>query len=236
MRTLPVLALGLLLAAGPALAQIPVMPRPDDEVTLDLLREGHVETQNAKVLVGIDVAGAGGELTETRARLRQILSGLATGPTWRFTRFDRVVDPAGLERWRVTAEARLPEKDLGGLNEKVKAASKPGLQVRVAQIDFTPTLSEREAGFAGLRADIYGAVKDEIARLKQVFPDRDYRVKSIQFRKDEGPVPMRAMAAMAPSPRAIAPEQADAGTVEPGPTVVRRIELAATVVLGYQPH
>jgi hypothetical protein len=219
--------------ARPAGAQV-LQPRPDDEVTLDLVREGHVETATAKVTIGFELAGSGNELTETRAKLRQILSGLAQAPAWRFTRFDRIVDPAGLERWRVSAEARLSEKELGGLPDKVKAASKPGLQLRVAQVDFTPTLAEREAGFADLRGEIYAAVKAEVARLKQVFPERDYRVKQIQFSKGEAPVTMRAMA-MAPAPKTLSPEQADSVGAEPGPTVARRIELAATVVLGYQP-
>lgn len=225
------LALLVLAAMAPAArAQIPP-PRPDDEITLSLRAEGFVETGTALVTMAFDTALEGAGVATMRDRLNEVLGGFAKNSEWRFTRFDRVVDPAGLERWRVEAEARLPEGDLAGLADKAKAASRPGIQVRLAGIDFTPTLDEREAGFAKLRAEIYAQAEAELARLKAAIADRPYRIKRVNFQIDgqpPRPVPLPGMlraepqaAQMAQAPQSFAAE----------PSVARHIALTALVTL-----
>jgi hypothetical protein len=219
-----------LLLAAPAQAQVPP-PRPDDEISLTLRAEGFVETDTARVSVAFDTALEGAGLAAMRDRLKAVLDGLASGAEWRFIRFDRVVDPAGLERWRVEAEARLPETALAGLADKAREASKPGLQVRLAAIDFTPTLEERQAGYAKLRAQLYGEAEAELARIKSAIPDRPYRIKRVTFQEDgqpPRPIPLGAQmraepqaAAMAQAPQAFAAE----------PSVARHIALTALVTL-----
>lgn len=197
------------------------------EITMELFTEGFVEPQSARVTIAFDLAQDGAGQGDARGRLHQILSALTPNlpnVAWRFTRFERLVDPAGLERWHMLAEARLPEKELGGLADKVKNASKPGLQARVAAVDFSPTVAEQEVAFAGLRGNLYGDIQGELNRLKTAFPDRAYGVKSITFHRLEGP-------AVAPPPqRALTPEQAEQ-PVEAGPAISRHLGLSATVVL-----
>jgi len=226
-----VLLVFLLLAVpAPAPAQVPP-PRPDDEISLTLRAEGFVETGTARVSVAFDTALEGAGLAAMRDRLKEVLESLASGAEWRFTRFDRVVDPAGLERWRVEAEARLPETALAGLADKAQQASKPGIQARLAAIDFTPTLEERQAGYAKLRAQLYGEAEAELARLKSAIPDRPYRIKRVNFQEDgqpPRPIPLAAQmraepqaAQMAQAPQAFAAE----------PSVARHIALTALVTL-----
>src|SRR5258706_11877012 len=96
---LAALLVALLPPLAGAQAQVPP-PRPDDEITLSLRAEGFVETGTALVTVGFDTALEGAGLAAMRDRLKEVLTGFAKDAEWRFTRFDRVVDPAGLERWR----------------------------------------------------------------------------------------------------------------------------------------
>ena len=220
----------LLLATLPSLAfaQMPP-PRPDDEITLTLHTEGFVETGTALVRIGFDTALEGTALSDMRDKLKQVLAGFANDADWRFTEFDRVVDPAGLERWRIAAEARLPEAALAGLADKAKAASRPGIQVRLAGIDFTPTVAEREAGYAKLRAEIYGEAEAELARLKSAMADRPYRIKRVNF-QPEGqpprPVPLPALRAEAQA------QPADGkAAFAADPAVARHIALTAIVTL-----
>ena len=217
----------LLASLAPARAQIPP-PRPDDEVTLTLHAEGFVETGTALVRVAFDTALEGAGVAQMRERLKEVLARLADQADWRFTRFDRVVDPAGLERWRVEAEARLPESLLAGLADKAKAGSRPGIQARIAGIDFTPTLAEREAGYAKLRASLYGEAEAELARLKAAVSDRAYRIKRVAFSAEgEPPRPLPLPGgAMRAEQMAQAPQQSSAE-----PSVARHIALTALVTL-----
>ena len=103
-----------------------------------------------------DAAATGTDAGTQRADLLKAIDGLAPDVEWRIVSFDRSTDQAGLERWRAVAKARLAENALGGLAEKARQASRPGLQLRISSIEFTPTLGETEAVRARLRDEIYG--------------------------------------------------------------------------------
>jgi len=181
MRVLPPLALclPLLLLTSPVSAQVP--PPVMDQVVLDLTAEDWVGTETARVTVSADAAATGADAGSQRADLLKAVDGLAPDADWRVVGFDRSTDQAGLERWRAVAEARLAETALGGLADKARQASRPGLQLRVASIEFTPTLGETEAARARLRAEIYGKAASELKALEQSFPGRKFRMGNIDF-------------------------------------------------------
>lgn len=232
-RLLALFMLATLLLSVPLAAQAQPAGRhgpADDEIVLRLEAEGWVETQTAKLIVAIDMALQSGEIADARAQVNDTLGGLVAGVDWRTTRFSRQMDSAGLERWQVVAEARVPEAKLAGVHDKAKNASKPGLSVRVADIDFTPTLAEHTAVESALRAELYRQTKEELARLADIFPDRDYRVRMIDFQAAGLPSPRPAMMV-----RGMASESASAMKDQAGGeglSVSRRIVQSATVILG----
>lgn len=229
---LPALAAVFLLTAAVPAALAQPMGRTgpaDDEIVLRLEAEGWVETQTAKLIVAIDMALQGGEVADARAQVTETLGGLVAEVDWRTTRFSRQMDSAGLERWQVIAEARVPEAKLAGVHDKAKTASKPGLSVRIADIDFTPTLAEHTAVEAQLRAELYRQTKEELARLAGIFPDRPYRVRMIDFQSDCMP-PRPAMMVRGMTAQS-APAMKDQAGGE-GLSVSRRIVQTATVILG----
>jgi hypothetical protein len=206
MRVVPPLAvcLPLLLLASPVWAQVP--PPVMDQVVLDLTAEDWVGTETARVTVSADAAATGTDAGTQRADLLKAIDGLAPDADWRIVSFDRSTDQAGLERWRAVTEARLAENALGGLAEKARQASRPGLQLRISSIEFTPTLGETEAVRARLRDEIYGKAASELKALEQNFPGRKFRMSNIDF-MDQPPMPyarktredMQPMATAAPA-------------------------------------
>jgi hypothetical protein len=185
-RTLSSLALPIALClplvfGTPAAAQIiaPTM----DQVVLDLTAEDWVGTDTARVSIVADAAasGQGSDSGGQRDDLLKSVGALVPNADWRIVQFDRSTDQAGLERRRAVIEARLPESALGGLADKAKQASRPGLQLRIGAIEFTPTLAETETVRARLRAEIYGKAAAELKSLEQNFPDRSFRMGNIDF-------------------------------------------------------
>lgn len=225
-----IVALALLTASAialPAAAQ-PVMPiQQRDEIVLNLSAEGWVETKTARVVAVADVAIAAETRSAVRNRMIDALKKLSPEADWRISQFTRNQDPAGLERWRVTAEARLPEAALGGLDERAKQQSQPGLQLRIQAIQFTPTLEEREATLADLRDQIYEQAKAEADRVAKLWPERNFRVARIEI---GGPVsrPMPRMAQEFNSVQAAAPADAGGGDAV---SVAQKLTLQATVTL-----
>jgi hypothetical protein len=184
--TMSAALLTLPLAAAPALAQSAPMvvgrAPVSDNVTLNLSVEEWVKTETARVTLVVDAASNGAENSGTlRADILKAVAGVADKAEWRITRMDQQSDSAGLERWQAELEARLPESQLATLADRTKKASRPGLQVRVGNVAFEPTLVEREAARAKLREQIYAKVNEEMKRLKAAFPSRDYRVGQINF-------------------------------------------------------
>jgi predicted secreted protein len=201
----------LLLALIPAFASADVNPKPDDEVSLNLTSEEWVVTKTARVVIQVNAAVSSSNAGSTRDAMLASVKQMAEGE-WRITSFNRSPSQNGLENWYAQFEARLPEKSLGGLNEKAQKASKPGMQLTVGEIDFTPTLDENEAARASLRKALMTKVSEELKTLNASFPGRDYRVADISFGGVQAMRAQRAyamskmargnesMAAMAPAP------------------------------------
>jgi hypothetical protein len=228
MRVLRPLALCLpLLLTSPAWAQVP--PPVMDQVVLDLTAEDWVGTETARVTVSADAAATGSDAGTQRADLLKAIDGLAPDAEWRIIRFDRSTDQAGLERWRAMAEARLAENALGGLADKARQASRPGLQLRIASIEFTPTLSEAEAVRARLRAEIYSKAAAELKALEQSFPGRKFRMGNIDF-AEQTPIAYarKTREDMSSMPMAAAPAQD--GPVDVSEKLVMRARVILSAV------
>lgn len=195
-----IVAVALILASLAGVARAD--ERPVDAMVMTLAAEGWVETGTARVVAVADVAIAAKDRAAVRERMLGIFKKLAPDAEWRISRFDRSQDSAGLERWSTTAETRLPETALGGLDERARGLSQPGMQVRVLAVQFVPTLAEREAALDGLRANIYEQAKAEAERLSKIWPERGYRVARVDFMDENPPVrPLPYAAAAAPSLR-----------------------------------
>lgn len=165
-----------------------------DEVALSLSAEAWVTTETAEVTIGVDAVLTDGDIAGLRGEVLATLASLTEPEAdWRITRFDRSLDSSGLERLRVTAQARLPDTALDGLADAVDAASRAGLRYAIQGIAFTPSLAEREAARANLRATLYADVAAELERLNTAFPDRAYRVGRIDFSGPGMPVPAPMM-------------------------------------------
>lgn len=147
--------------AGPTIT----LAAQDDQVSLSLALEDWVETQTARTEVAVDAALPGADAGKARAQMLAAVKELAQGAVWRFTAFDHASDTSGLERWHGILEARLPEAQLGGLSDRAKQASKPGLQLTVQTIDFSPTLAELEVGKAKLRGEMYKKINESLQQL-----------------------------------------------------------------------
>lgn len=203
--------------------------KPDDTISLNLSTEGWVSTKTARVIVNVNAAVSGDNAGTTRDTMIKTVNALGGGE-WRLISFNRNQSNNGLENWFAQFENRLPETDLNGLNDKVKKASKPGMQMEVGAIDFTPTLAENQAAEAGLRKSLMEMASAELKTIQASFPERGYRIAAISFNGAAAPMPfvprMMAMKAMgAPQADAAVTNEAGGGGVE----TAQKIQLSAQV-------
>lgn len=227
---------------APIAARAQIYPPPDDVIAFELSVEGDVETTTARVVVQFVVAQAGTGIAEARRKTGEILNTLSAAAPWRFSLIERDQDSAGLERWRITAEARMSTGEVSGLGQKAQAASKPGLQASVTTIEVTPTRAEREAALAKLRAEIYKRVGEELLRLGQIAPDRRFRIKEVRFREGEAEPAPRPLTRTAAGP-GMATMMSDGGEmakssglgVDDGAEAMRRVTLSASIMLAAPP-
>ena len=216
MRSL-ILTAAIALGAPLAMAQTqPIMAYPpqNDTVSMSLLTEDWVQTQTARTEMAVDASLPGSDAGKVRGDILTSVRSLAQGADWRFTVFDRNQDASGLEHWHAVVEARLPETQLGGLSDRAKQASKPGLQIKVQSVDFSPTLAEIEATRAKLRSDMYKKVNEALAQLSQSEPDRKYRIMHIDFNGLVTAPPLQKMARTMAAPMPDAEMSSDVAVSE----------------------
>ena len=169
----------LILFTAPS-ANAQVQPR-HDEIVLQLSAEEWVETKTARVVIAVDLAISAGQFGQARAEVEGDLRAISPKGVWRLTQFNKLRDEAGYERWRLLAESRLPGKVLSSLGATVKNVSRSGRAFRLQAIDYTPTLAEREAARAALRARLYAEAGREVAAINKAFPGRDFRIGHVDF-------------------------------------------------------
>ncbi len=212
---LPALFL-LVLAVMPARAE-PAAPR-EDNIAFDLTAEGWAVSKTALAIVNVEAAVGDKGAGALRADLTKAVNDMAPGE-WRLTALNRSQDQAAVEHWSATFEARLPENQLNGLSEAAKKQSKPGMQLTLADLVFTPTLDEIEAERNQLRRQIYKDATEQLTSLNSAFPGRAYRIAMINFTGDtaldetavmpqvfRGPqLMMKAMTAASPANSAAGP-------------------------------
>lgn len=152
----------------------------NDMVVLTQSTERWVETSTPKVMVNIDAAFEEKSAASVREELKSALSKLVKAD-WRFVSMNRHQDNTGLERWRVTAEARVPDSKAVGLYGKARSASRTGLQLKIGNISYEPTRAELEKAQAEMRSTIYADAMAELARLNKEVPGRNWRIGAIDF-------------------------------------------------------
>ncbi|HYC02289.1 MAG TPA: hypothetical protein VED40_03300 [Azospirillaceae bacterium] len=225
-RVLSALPLTALLLTAPVLApaaQAQVIMPTMDQVTVQLTQEDWVRTETARVTLVVDAVGNGGSV---RDEVLKAAAGVSDRAEWRIVSFDRRQDEAGLDKWQAVLETRLPEASLGGLEERARKASRAGLQMRVAGVDFTPTVAEIEAARSRLRAQIYARVTEELKSVNAQFPGRAFRVAQVNFEAHPASVPPPHYAKAERMAMAAAPMENGAA---PAMDVAQKITLTAHV-------
>ena len=189
MRFSPLLlaCVSLLSFTTPAFADA---PKPDDTVSFELSAEDWVTTKTAHVTLGVEAAVKASDEGDLRADMLKAVNSAAKAD-WKETGFNRSQDQTGMERWSVMFDARLEEDELNGLADKLKKESKAGMQVSIANVDFSPTLEEMESARAALRAHILKEANEQLAALNTALPERGYRISEVTF--SGGPVVMPRM-------------------------------------------
>jgi hypothetical protein len=175
-----VLTATALILLGITRADAQVVPR-QDEIMLEMSAEEWVETETATVVIAVDLAITAGNFGAARAEVERDLRTISAKAKWRLTRFNKLRDEAGYERWRVLAEARLASSVLSSLGPTVNGASRPGRGFKIQRIDYTPTRAERETAMALLRARLYGQAGREIVTINKAFPGRNFRIGAVDF-------------------------------------------------------
>lgn len=179
MARLFIILLSVLLLPAAAFAQ--TLPKPDDTLSLSLSVEDWVTTKTARTVVQVNASVTAENAGSTREAMLKAVQQMSADTSWRLINFNRSQTETGMENWYAQFEARMPEASLSGLNEKAIKLSKPGMQLSVNQIDFTPTLDETEAVRANMRRVLMDKIAAELKTANAAFPGRDFRLSDVAF-------------------------------------------------------
>lgn len=162
---------------------------PQDTVMLSLQQEGWVTTRSANVDVFFNITQQKETASELKLQIKASLEKLAPIAGWYITSTRVNKDNTGLNRWYVSAKARVSEEAIPALRDRAATASRGGFKVSVGHVDFSPTLAETNSLMTDLRAKIYADAALEADRLSKVISGTKYHVKSVNFLNNGGGFP-----------------------------------------------
>ncbi len=171
---------------------------PADEVkggviTLTLSHEQWVMAETARVVVNVSSIGKEEEMAGIRLEVLKTLERLAQ-TEWHITSYQRSRDQTGLTRFNLVAEGRVPEKGLNNLYQRAEELSRAGLQLRVMEIDYSPTVEEMENAMAEARRRIYERAFFEAENASKILRTK-CRVLEVNFLGEETTPVRKAMEA-----------------------------------------
>lgn len=205
---------------------------PWDVVTLRIKAAKQVESETVRVFVSGNLLAGGDDTARTKAVLAEALSKVIDAP-WSLITARRGEDPSGMERVSVGASVRVKEHLTAGLVERLKRASRAGLQLRLDGISNRPPASEMEKAVGGLRQEVYQKARAEADRLNEFLPTEEgkWRVAHIEFNEsgqdDDRPRPIRDHASV----RYMRAPASEGGETEPDLPTTTRAVLEAKVQL-----
>ncbi len=151
----------------------------DSHMVLELSAEEWVRVEKVRVGIGFEIAGREDEINRLRREVPNTLKSLSQ-QEWFITSYSVFQDHSGLTRLSLVAQTHLPETELYGLYDKVKRLSKAGYAVRVAFVDYSPSVSDRERALATAREKIYRMAQEEAKRVSREL-GKNYMVYSVNF-------------------------------------------------------
>jgi Protein of unknown function (DUF541) len=233
-------AAAILMTSSYALAQEDIIDfdRGENEVVLSLTTEGWVTTSSADVNVSFNITQQDETATDLRAEVLDKLKKLAPEEEWHVTSSRQSKDQTGLNRWFISATARVAEKNIADLQDRAAQLSRPGFKARIDYVNYAPSLAETQALMAKLRSKIYTEAAAEAGRLNKAFTGGDYKVTLVDFLPQNMQAPRLMSRASKARPMmaegmmsTTADQQGGGGAQMP---VSRKHTLSATIVFGWQ--
>ena len=142
---------------------------PFDEVTIVLSARRDIVSETVRVDAAVAVSLAGDEGGRFRDIVRQALK-TAIDSEWAFKSITRKEEDSGMEQMLIIASTRVPEHRTTGLVDRLRAASRPGLKLDLAHIQYRPPQADIKKVVAELRAEIYQLAGAEAQRLNDRLP------------------------------------------------------------------
>lgn len=163
------------------------MSIPWDVVVLRLRAHKQVQTDTVRVFVSGNLLASGDDTGKVKAMLSEALSKVIDGQ-WSLTTARRGEDPSGMERVSVAASLRVKEHLTAGLVERLKEASRAGLQLHLDRIVTRPPKAEMDKVVEELRQQLYQRARDEAELLNRLLPAAEgkWRVGGIEFAEIDG--------------------------------------------------
>lgn len=152
----------------------------DDVINLNVNVEDWISSQEADVTLTVNMAVE--DDMDTKAVIEAAFDEILKGNDWKVIDLNQFQDSTKMTKLNAVVYARLDEQLLSNLQDNIKEVVKPGLQIRVSNISFTPTLAEMEDFNHKLRGEVYKKINEEIVMLNEIqSQDQGWRVGQVAF-------------------------------------------------------
>ena len=185
-RMLQVYSLGILLNSPASAMVLDGIGLAEQGNTLNIVTyqqqaEEWVTAHSAKIQLSVHVTTQEKNFAAVQKRTLNKLEQLSGNNPWHIYNFTKTQDQSGLETLNWELGIRLPLPLATKLKEKIAKLSQPGEQYTVNDLDFQPSLEEKQAIVSGLRQKIYTQITTELKNLNKSFAPNRYFLHKVTF-------------------------------------------------------
>lgn len=159
------------------------LTRQDDSLRYRVIAQRTLaqDTVCVSVNVALLVSAVKTDQAELQLQIRDVLNRFIPGVEWVFATLHREVNPTvGFEQINVKASARIPSAQNFNLKDRARQASREGLTLGGAIVDYSLPVSLVNQVVHELRGEIIGSVLREISDFEQQ-TGRKWRIGDVEF-------------------------------------------------------
>ena len=159
------------------------LTRQDDSLRYRVIAQRTLaqDTVCVSVNVALLVSAVQIDQVELQRQIRDVLNRFISGVEWVFSTLHREANPTvGFEQVNVKASARIPSAQNFNLKDRARQASREGLTLGGALVDYSLPVSLVNQVVHELRGEIIGSVLREISDFEQQ-TGRKWRIGDVEF-------------------------------------------------------
>lgn len=151
-----------------------------DKITYDISSEKNIESKDAKVSIQLNATLKSEELNSIQNDSKDKLVEITKSNNWKIDNYSQTKTNSGLVNVYISFTNRLNSIEISDLTTKIESLNTSGNNFKIQNIDYNPSLAQRENTENELRLEILSTITKQVKDLNNNLDDK-YSIHKVSF-------------------------------------------------------